>query len=161
MEVREARADEFGEVARQYALAAEEGWIAGEPPIDVAERAERFRAQNESGTATTFVVEDHGSLIGHAGLHAVGPKGVYTFGMAVLPEARGRGAGRLLLEHLVDAAAARGGHKIELEVWVDNARAIALYASMGFEVEGLKRNHYRRKDGSLRSALLMARQLPE
>jgi hypothetical protein len=28
---------------------------------------------------------------------------------------------------------------------------------MGFEQEGLLRNHYRREDGSLRSALIMAR----
>jgi RimJ/RimL family protein N-acetyltransferase len=41
-------------------------------------------------------------------------------------------------------------------VWTDNARAIALYAATGFEVEGLRRDHYRRRDGRLRSALLMA-----
>ena len=32
-----------------------------------------------------------------------------------------------------------GAHKLELEVWLDNAPAIALYASAGFEVEGLRR----------------------
>ena len=37
----------------------------------------------------------------------------------------------------------------------------ALYATSGFEVEGLKRDRYRRKDGSLRSALLMARRLSD
>ena len=39
-------------------------------------------------------------------------------------------------------------HKISLEVWTDNARAIALYAAAGFEVEGLRRDHYRRRDGT-------------
>lgn len=52
-------------------------------------------------------------------------------------------------------------HKIELEVWPDNARAIALYARAGFEVEGVRRNHYRRRDGTLRSAMIMAYQLEE
>jgi putative acetyltransferase len=47
-------------------------------------------------------------------------------------------------------------HKVELEVWTDNARAIALYAGTGFHVEGVRREHYRRRDGSLRSTLLMA-----
>lgn len=41
-------------------------------------------------------------------------------------------------------------------MWTDNARAIALYASAGFAVEGVRRDHYRRRDGSLRSTLLMA-----
>ncbi len=48
-------------------------------------------------------------------------------------------------------------HKIELEVFPDNAAAIGLYRSFGFEEEGLRRAHYRRLDGSLRSVLLMAR----
>ncbi len=47
-------------------------------------------------------------------------------------------------------------HKVELEVWPENERAIALYEALGFEHEGLRRNHYRRRDGSLRSAVLMA-----
>ena len=53
-------------------------------------------------------------------------------------------------------AGANGAHKIELEVWPENADAIAIYERAGFEPEGLRRNHYRRRDGSLRSALLMA-----
>jgi RimJ/RimL family protein N-acetyltransferase len=46
-----------------------------------------------------------------------------------------------------------------LEVWIDNARAISVYASAGFDVEGLRRDHYRRRDGHLHSALLTARLL--
>ena len=41
----------------------------------------------------------------------------------------------------------------------DNGRAIALYVSLGFEVEGIRRDHYARLDGSVRSAVLMARLL--
>ena len=76
--------------------------------------------------------------------------------MALLPEARGRGGGRTLLEAMIEHAHAIGAHKLELEVWPDNVPAIALYESAGFEVEGMRRDHYRRRDGSLRSALLMA-----
>jgi putative acetyltransferase len=76
--------------------------------------------------------------------------------MAILPEARGQGGGRALLTALQDHAHATGAHKISLEVWTDNARAIALYAAAGFEVEGLRRDHYRRRDGALRSTLIMA-----
>ena len=76
--------------------------------------------------------------------------------MAILPDARGRGGGRALLAAVQEHARASGAHKISLEVWTDNARAIALYAAAGFEVEGLRRDHYRRRDGSLRSTLIMA-----
>ena len=76
--------------------------------------------------------------------------------VAILPEARGRGGGRALVKAVQDHARANNVHKISLEVWTDNARAIALYAATGFEMEGLRRDHYRRKDGRLRSTLIMA-----
>ena len=98
-------------------------------------------------------------MVGHAAAHETATSGVPSVGMAILPEARGRGGGRSLLAAILDHARASDAHKVELDVWPDNARAIALYASAGFEVEGLRRNHYRRRDGSLRSALLMSRLL--
>jgi putative acetyltransferase len=156
MVVRRADAADAEEIARQYARIAEEGWIAGQPPVDVAERAERFREVIEAGDPDAmFVLEDEDAIVGHAGVHSTHANGVVTFGMAVVPEARGTGGGRLLLEQIVEHARAHGCHKIQLEVWTDNARAIGLYATAGFEVEGLFRDHYRRNDGSLRSALIM------
>ena len=85
--------------------------------------------------------------------------GVLTIGIAILREARGRGGGRALLAAVQEHARASDAHKISLEVWTDNARAIGLYAAAGFEVEGLRRDHYRRRDGSLRSTLIMAWQV--
>ncbi len=82
--------------------------------------------------------------------------GVLALGMWVLPEWRGRGGGRLLAEAALESRPA-DVHKIELDVFTDNEAAIALYRSLGFEQEGLRRDHYRREDGSLRSALVMAR----
>ena len=46
-------------------------------------------------------------------------------------------------------------------MWPDNEPAVALYSSAGFEREGLRRDHYRRRDGSLRSSVLMARLLSD
>jgi ribosomal protein S18 acetylase RimI-like enzyme len=76
--------------------------------------------------------------------------------MWVLPDQRGRGGGRLLIDAALEARPP-DAHKIELEVFPDNAAAIELYRSVGFEQEGLRRDHYRRADGTLRSAVLMAR----
>jgi RimJ/RimL family protein N-acetyltransferase len=147
-------------MARVLAAVAEEGLIATEPPVDLEARAERFREAIEGdGPAANWVLEDGGRVVGSAGVRESGPPGVLSIGMAILPEARGRGGGRALLEAIVEHARSCGAHKVELEVWPENAPAIGLYASAGFEVEGLRRDHYRRRDGSLRSALLMARVL--
>jgi RimJ/RimL family protein N-acetyltransferase len=144
-------------MAEVIAAVAEEGLIATEPPVDVAARAERFREAIEgAGLDAAWVLEDGDRIVGHAGVHESGPPGVLALGMAILPEARGRGGGRALLEAIIDHARSAGGHKLELEVWPDNERAIGLYRSAGFEVEGVRRDHYRRRDGSLRSALMMA-----
>jgi RimJ/RimL family protein N-acetyltransferase len=157
---REARTEDVEAMARVTAEVAEEGLIAAEAPVDLAERAERFRAVLDSeGPAALWVLEDQGQIVGAAGVEERGSEGVLSLGMAIVREARGRGGGRALLEAIVAHARSWGAHKLELEVWLDNAPAIAVYASAGFEVEGLRREHYRRRDGSLRSVLLMARLL--
>lgn len=52
--------------------------------------------------------------------------------LAVMPEARGRGIGRGLLEAVCAAAREAGACAVTLEVRHDNAPARALYASLGF-----------------------------
>jgi putative acetyltransferase len=157
--VRYARIEDVEAMALIMAAVAEEGSIGTEPPVDIEARAERFREAIEAeGAGASWILDDAGRVVGNAGVHERVP-GVLYLGMAILPEARGRGGGRALLEAILDHARSCGAHKVELEVWIDNARAIALYASAGFDVEGLRRDHYRRRDGRLRSALIMARLL--
>lgn len=158
MIVRPATTDDAEASARLLAVVAEEGTIATEPPVDIEARAQKFREMIASdGPGTLLILEDDGRIVGHAGVHALDTPGVLTFGMAVSPDARGRGGGRALLKATLQHARESEAHKVELEVWPDNARAIALYVSAGFEVEGFRRDHYRLRDGTLRSALLMAR----
>ena len=158
--VRKAKIEDVEDMAVVMAAVAEEGLIATEPPVDLEARAQRFREliEGPEPAASWVLVDDAGRIVGNAGAHERSA-GVLYLGMAILPEARGQGGGRALLEAILGHAQACGAHKVELEVWIDNARAIALYASAGFEVEGLRRDHYRRRDGRLRSALLMARLL--
>ena len=77
-------------------------------------------------------------------------------GTWLLPGFRGRGHGRALLDAALSAATRLDVRKIELEAFTDNDAAIALYSAAGFEVEGTKRDHYRREDGSIKSAVMMA-----
>lgn len=144
-------------MALVVAAVAPEGTLGTEPPVDVADRAERLRqAVADPGRGAGWVVEEAGDVVGHA-VVTERSRGVLHLGMVLVPRARGRGGGRALIAAVLEHAELCGAHKLELEVWTDNARAIALYVSSGFEVEGIRRHHYLRKDGRLRSALLMAR----
>ena len=157
MNVRRATHDDLDAAARQYAAVAEEDVLGGQPPVDIDDRVGRFRELIDRGdpTAMWMLEDDDGQVVGHAAVQESVP-GVLSLGMAILAPARGRGGGRALLDAAKEHARSCGAHKISLEVWTDNARAIALYAAAGFEVEGLRRDHYRRRDGRLRSTLLMA-----
>ncbi|MEA2143644.1 MAG: hypothetical protein QOI64_2074 [Solirubrobacteraceae bacterium] len=140
-------------------VAEERRWIGTEPGFDVEERTARVRADIEAGEARWMLEDDDGQVIGILGLHPTHARGVLSLGMAIVASARGRGGGRVLMDTALRHLATTDTHKVELEVWTDNGRAISLYAGYGFEVEGLRRDHYRRRDGSLRSSLIMARLL--
>jgi RimJ/RimL family protein N-acetyltransferase len=60
----------------------------------------------------------------------------------------------------LEACAARGLSRIELEVYAHNTRAIALYASLGFVEEG-RRIGARILDGVHQDMILMARRSPD
>lgn len=53
--------------------------------------------------------------------------------LGAVPAARGRGAAPALLDELIGRAAAAGAATLELEVFAQNARAVRLYESRGFE----------------------------
>jgi len=117
----------------------------GRGRADVLERIER--SQREPATVGVFVIEDDGF---HAGVMEFG-----TFsersriadlgGLALHPDFRGRGlaeeAARMLERHLLLDL---GFHRLQLEVYGFNERAIAHAERVGFTREGVKRKAYRR-----------------
>jgi len=66
--------------------------------------------------------------------------------LAVVPDHRGQGLGRALLEAGLAAVQSRGGTEIFLEVRASNTVAQALYRSRGFRVSGRRRGYYRRPE---------------
>lgn len=106
---------------------------------------EQFWSELAQPTRTYVVVEDPGpdeqGIIGYAGLFVLGAESdVQT--IAVAPTARGRGIGRVLMEHLMASAREQGATQMILEVRADNEPAIALYQGLGFEVISSRRDYY-------------------
>ena len=64
---------------------------------------------------------------------------------------RGKGVGRLLVEHVLEVCRAGGAEFVSLEVRPSNREAITLYARLGFVETGRRRRYY--QDGE--DALLM------
>jgi RimJ/RimL family protein N-acetyltransferase len=78
-----------------------------------------------------------------------------TLGMGLLPEWRGQGVGRRLIEATLAQARRLGFIRIELDVYADNARAVALYERVGFVREGFMCDASL-IDGVFRDTILMA-----
>ncbi|WP_370674227.1 N-acetyltransferase family protein [Pleomorphomonas sp. PLEO] len=84
---------------------------------------------------------------------------VGTLGIGLLPEFRGKGIGKALLDMTVAAAERLDFQRIELTVFSDNRRAIALYETRGFVREGVMRAAAR-FGNEYRDVVVMARLAP-
>lgn len=112
-----------------------------------------------------LVAERDGGVVGSGGLHPVGPslrrRHAMMLGITVLSAAQGQGVGTALMQALCDYADCWAQLlRLELTVFADNERAIALYRRFGFEVEGTHRA-FALRDGAYVDALAMARLHPD
>lgn len=117
-----------------------------------------------STTAELFIVAERGGVVvGNAGVQpfeAVRRSHAGHLGMAVARDAQGRGVGRALMAALVDWADNWARLlRLELTVFVDNPRAVALYERFGFEHEGTLRA-YGLRNGTFVDVHTMARLHP-
>ncbi|HWC75533.1 MAG TPA: GNAT family N-acetyltransferase [Gemmatimonadales bacterium] len=60
----------------------------------------------------------------------------------VLPQLRGRGHGRALMDHVLREFARRGFREVTLWVLEENRKARAFYEQYGFELDGGKKEYY-------------------
>jgi ribosomal protein S18 acetylase RimI-like enzyme len=67
---------------------------------------------------------------------------LHVHGLAVAPEDQGAGVGRRLMSAAIDQARRRGARRLTLRVFGVNERAQALYAALGFVVEGVLREEF-------------------
>jgi L-phenylalanine/L-methionine N-acetyltransferase len=108
--------------------------------------------------------DGHPRVVGNAALISSGValrrRHAMHLGIAIASEAQGQGVGTALMQALCDWADHWGQVlRIELTVFTDNARAIALYRRFGFEQEGLHRA-YALRNGRYADTYSMARLHP-
>lgn len=120
----------------------------------------RARLQkNDSAEMASVCAEVGGVIVGSAGvfLQPHPRRHAAWLGMSVAAAWQGKGIGRKLLNTVVDAAESwLSASRIELEAWATNTRALELYRSAGFEIEGIRRCAGW-QDGDLADSVVMAR----
>ena len=129
-----------------------------------AEREAGFlKDMTESGNEIEILAEIGGEVVGTAGIECVGAKEKVRhraeFGVSVAREYWGLGVGRALTEACVACAKAAGYAQLELEVVEENARAIALYRSVGFTEYGRNPRGFRSRLTGWQPLVLMRLEL--
>ena len=148
--VRDAEPGDAADMARVH-VASWRGAYRGLMPQDVLDRLDvsvrtslwiRIMNRTDPARGAVLVVEDDGQIIGLAG---VGPtrdsdsdpaRTAELSAIYLLPEAWGRGAGRLLMEEAVSRLAACGYADATLWVLDTNERARRFYAAAGWVPDG-------------------------
>jgi L-amino acid N-acyltransferase YncA len=109
------------------------------------------------------VVEEDGVVISFANASAYSPRecysGVAEFSVYTAGEARGRGAGALAMESLLEAAKSAGFWKLVSRVFVENEPSRELLLSLGFREVGVHEKHAR-LDGLWRDVVVVERLIP-
>lgn len=106
-----------------------------------------------------FVAVADGQVAGFASLHVAAGRRRHagSVGISIHRDYQGQGIGRAMMRTLLDLADGYLGLlRVELEVFADNTRAIKLYESLGFVVEGRKQMDSIRR-GEYVDALVMGR----
>jgi L-amino acid N-acyltransferase YncA len=109
-----------------------------------------------------IVVEDTGQVIAFAGTSTYRPRecyaGIAECSVYVARNARGRGAGKLVLTALFDVARAAGFHKLVSRVFPENEASLRMIGSLGFRQVGTYRRHAQ-LDGVWRDVVIVEKLL--
>jgi L-amino acid N-acyltransferase YncA len=76
--------------------------------------------------------------------------------LVVDPQERGQGLGRALARWALLQAVDCGLAKLTVEVVAEQEGAVAMFTGLGFQAEGLLRDHVRDRDGELRDLVLLS-----
>ena len=120
--------------------AAVEGWLTG----DAGRRA--------------LALDDGGLVVGYVAVIRLAgwSDHVGDVRLVVDPGQRGQGLGRALARWALLQAVDCGLSKLTVEVVAEQEGAVAMFGGLGFQAEGLLRDHVRDRDGELRDLILLS-----
>ncbi|KZV62455.1 acyl-CoA N-acyltransferase [Peniophora sp. CONT] len=155
---RAARNEDFDEMMEMYQDSEIQAAMMAGP---IVPRPEAYKETVRGWTTNPlFVVaedKETGKFIGNASLRDGEFPGEMELAMKVKKEVWGQGHGKEMLQWTVQHAFKwmPGVHRVSLGVFESNARAVALYKSVGFVQEGVKRRA-RWGNGKWEDVILMA-----
>jgi L-amino acid N-acyltransferase YncA len=140
--IRHASEADLEQIAAIYADAVIGGTASYElDPPDLDEMRRRHRALTEGGFPY-FVAEDAGAIAGYAYAGPFRPRPAYRFvvedSVYVAPQAKGRGIGRVLMQHLITEAQSLGFRQM-IAVIGDgrpDSASVRLHEALGFRHSG-------------------------
>ena len=160
--IRRAEPEDFEAFYRTY-QDRDAYWGTLQPPYPSREVWKKRLAEPAEGSII-FVACIDGEVVGNAGMHAnsnLRRAHAMELGMTVRSEHKGKGVGSALMRAICDTADGwMNVIRLELTVYTDNERAIALYRKFGFEHEGIHKA-YALRDGVYVDAHFMARVRPK
>jgi len=141
MRVRNATAADSDAIARIY----NEGIDDRVATFETAHRSVDDVRAWFTGSHPMVAVEHDGRVIAFAATSVYRPRecyrGIAEFSVYVAREARGRGAGRMAMTALLEAARAAGFWKLVSRVFVDNEASRGLLKAVGFREVGIYQKH--------------------
>ena len=115
------------------------------------------------GVHPIVVAEDEGRVLAFASTSTYRPRecyaGIAEFSVYVAREARGRGAGRVVMEALIAEAERAGFWKLVSRVFPQNTASLRLLRSVGFREVGRYEKHAK-LDGAWLDTVIIERLLP-
>lgn len=158
MTTRLARRDDAEAIARIYNQGIEDRVATFETRARSGAEIERWF----DGTHPVMVAEDGGAVIAFAGTSTYRPRecyaGIAECSVYVERQARGRGAGRVVLLALQDAARAAGFHKLVSRVFPENEASLKMLDSLEWRRVGMYQRHAR-LDGAWRDVVIVEKLL--
>ena len=107
-----------------------------------------FRNEFKNPYSRLWVLEEGALVIGYICAWFVYDEGQIV-NVAVLPEYRRRGTGKLLVQHVLQEAITQGVRSLSLEVRKSNVVALDLYESFGFEKVAVRKLYYENGEDAL------------
>ncbi|MCQ2983107.1 MAG: GNAT family N-acetyltransferase [Treponemataceae bacterium] len=163
LEIRSVTAEYALQLAQHRTATSRETYFMARYPeecrIDLAELSETVQCLEDSETEFAVTAFDGETIVGdlcvrHISSH-IKTRHRYGLGISIRQEFCGLGLGSRMLQIAVETARKNGIEQLELGVFADNPRAIALYEKYGFKEWGRQPHAFKLKDGTYRDEIMM------